>query len=80
MKSNQQWNNAMKNNQQGLQGKGTTTIQDTKIFFVGQPCWLTFLQEIFARGHWISNLNPEVDRRDEIIIAFGEDSIGLKRR
>ena len=44
MKSNQQWNNAMKNNQQGRQSKspfkaflGKNYYQNTKIFFVGQP-------------------------------------------
>ena len=51
------------------------TIQDIKLFFVGQPWWLTFFQGFFARGHWISNLNPEIGRGHEIIIAFGGDSI-----
>ena len=56
----------MKNNQQRRQGKSpfkafldTNSIQDSKIFFVGQPYWLTYFQGIFAREHWISNLNPE---------------------
>ena len=30
----------------------------------------------FARKYWISNLNPEIGRGYEIIIAFAEDSIG----
>ena len=47
----------MKNNQQGRQGKSSfkvflrITIQDTKLFFVGQPWWVTFFPGIFARGH-----------------------------
>ena len=77
----------MKNNQQGRQSKSPKslkhpwvriTIQSTKIFFVGQPwCW-HFFRVFFVRGHWISNLNPEICRGLEIIIAFGEDSIGPK--
>ena len=65
----------MKNNQQGRQGKSSfkvflrITIQDTKLFFVGQPWWLTFFPGIFARGHGISNLNHEIGRGHEIIIA-----------
>ena len=35
---------------------------------------------LFARGHWISNLNSKIGRGHEIIIAFGEDSIGPKHR
>ena len=55
------------------------TIQNSKMFFVGQQWWLTFFQRFFfARGHWISNLNPEIGRGLEIIIAFGGDSIGPK--
>ena len=35
-----------------------------------------FSGAFFARGHRISNLNPEIGRRHVIIITFGEDSIG----
>ena len=53
------------------------TIQNSKMFFVGQQWWLTFFQRFFfARGHWISNLNPEIGRGHENIIAFEEDFIG----
>ena len=48
------------------------TIQNTKIFVI--------FRGIFARGRWISNLNPKIGRGHEIIIAFGEDSIGSKHR
>ena len=37
-----------------------------------------FFRVFFVRGHWVSNLNPEICRGLEIIIAFGEDSIGPK--
>ena len=30
-----------------------------------------FFRVFFWRGHWISNLNPEIGRGHEIIIAFG---------
>ena len=53
------------------------TIQNTKIFFVGQPWWLSFFGGLFfARGHWISNLNSDIGRGHEVIIAFEENSIG----
>ena len=35
-----------------------------------------FSGAFFARGHRISNLNPEIGRRHVIIITFGKDSIG----
>ena len=47
------------------------TIQNTNIFFIGQPWWLTLFQGIFATGHGIFNLNPEIGHGYEIIIAFG---------
>ena len=65
----------MKNKQQGRQSKSSFKAflganYYTKMFFVGQPWWLTFFQGFFARGHWISNLNPEIGRGYEIIITF----------
>ena len=38
-----------------------------------------FSGAFFARGHWISNLNPEGIIGHGIIIFFGEDSIGPMR-
>ena len=37
-----------------------------------------FFRGFLARGYWISNLNPKIGGGHEIIIAFGEDSIGPK--
>ena len=59
---------------------GTSYYSGTKLFFVDQPWRLTFCQGIFARGHQISNLNPEIGRGHQIIIAFREDSIKQKHR
>ena len=35
-------------------------------------------QGIFVLGRWISNLNNKIGRGHEIILSFGQGSIGLK--
>ena len=52
------------------------TIWNTKNFLRRSVMVANIFSGVFfVRGHWISNLNPEICRRHVIIIAFGEDSI-----
>ena len=87
MKSDLQSNNAMENNQQGRQSKSPfkaflgTNYHSKYLNFFRRPAMVAnifqgLFQGLFARGHWISNFNPEIDHGHEIIIPFGVDSIG----